>query len=247
MSEPAKPTQWSSEPLSFDKVDLGTSPKPAVCASCKQPIADSYYEVNGLIACPTCHEQLLAVRNSGSESQRFVRALLFGLGGAAAGAAIWMGVIELTHSEFGLVAIAVGLVVGLAVKKGAGGARGPAYQALAMALTYVAITTATIPLLIRSVDKEYTKRHAMAPTAHSSGGDPTSAVSDASLPSHQPGFLGRVFIVALKMPFLTAMDDWIGVIIIGIALFEAWKLNKRVPLRITGPLRVSPMRGAAPA
>jgi hypothetical protein len=57
----------------------------------------------------------------------------------------------------------------------------------------------------------------------------------------------RIILLALEYPFLEPTKQFFGVLILGFALFEAWKLNKRVPLRITGPLRVSAPRGAAPA
>ncbi len=36
-------------------------------------------------------------------------------------------------------------------------------------------------------------------------------------------------------PFLMGADSIIGLIIIAIGLYEAWKLNKRNPIVITGP------------
>ena len=45
---------------------------------------------------------------------------------------------------------------------------------------------------------------------------------------------GRVVAFALVVPFLGS-TGFMGWIIIGIALYEAWKLNRRVP--ITGPFR----------
>ena len=50
---------------------------------------------------------------------------------------------------------------------------------------------------------------------------------------YEAGYL-FVFAFALGRPFLGAVS-FMGWIIIGIALYEAWKLNRRLP--ITGPLR----------
>jgi len=41
-------------------------------------------------------------------------------------------------------------------------------------------------------------------------------------------------------PFFTGL---LGVLIVGFALYEAWKLNRRTDLRVSGPHRVS-MTGA---
>jgi hypothetical protein len=47
-----------------------------------------------------------------------------------------------------------------------------------------------------------------------------------------------LLLFAAVAPLLAGASNIIGLLIIGIAVFEAWKLNKRVPLDITGPFRV---------
>jgi hypothetical protein len=37
------------------------------------------------------------------------------------------------------------------------------------------------------------------------------------------------------MPFLSGVQNVVGLIILGIGMYEAWKLNRRLPLVITGP------------
>ena len=44
-----------------------------------------------------------------------------------------------------------------------------------------------------------------------------------------------VFAVALAAPFLAGAHNLIGLLIIGFALWEAWKFNRRRALPITGP------------
>lgn len=43
------------------------------------------------------------------------------------------------------------------------------------------------------------------------------------------------FIFAILVPFLSLPENIIGLLIIGIALWEAWKLNKRLKIEISGP------------
>ena len=43
----------------------------------------------------------------------------------------------------------------------------------------------------------------------------------------------------MALPFLAGFENIIGIIIIGIGLWEAWKLNPRMQLEITGPYRVA--------
>ena len=48
-----------------------------------------------------------------------------------------------------------------------------------------------------------------------------------------------VYLLACIMPFMGGLQNIMGLVIIGIGLYEAWKLNKRVPLQITGPYAIA--------
>jgi hypothetical protein len=45
---------------------------------------------------------------------------------------------------------------------------------------------------------------------------------------------------ACAAPFLAGAQNLFGLVIIGIGMYEAWKLNKRVPLVISGPHAIAP-------
>ena len=45
----------------------------------------------------------------------------------------------------------------------------------------------------------------------------------------------QLVLLACAAPFLAGVQNVIGIVIIGIGLYEAWKLNRRVPFEITGP------------
>jgi hypothetical protein len=141
----------------------------------------------------------------------FPRAVLWGAGAALVGTLAWFAVVKIAHVELGIVAVAVGFFVGKAVRRASGGLGGPRYQALAMVLTYASIVSSYALLVLQ-------------------------AVADEPV---QPG-LARVLVYAVESPFLGGTSNLLGLVIIGIALYEAWKLNRPVP--ITGPFRV-----AAPA
>jgi hypothetical protein len=51
--------------------------------------------------------------------------------------------------------------------------------------------------------------------------------------------LTLLLLLACAAPFLAGIQNVIGVVIIGIGLYEAWKLNRRVALDITGPHAVT--------
>jgi hypothetical protein len=222
--------------LQFDKVELAPADAAVACRSCQRGIAGEYFEVAGNIVCPACAEQLGAAKGWGA----FVRAVGFGAGAALLGTLAWLGVIKLTGGEFGLLAIGVGFLVGAAVRKGARGPGGWKYQSLAIALTYVSITASYVPLLIRQMGEgDATEDRALGSEAAG-----VAAPRDVSIEA-APAAAGRawsftvlvvLFGVAFVSPFLSGTQNIMGILIIGIALYEAWKLNKRVP--ISGPFRL---------
>ena len=57
--------------------------------------------------------------------------------------------------------------------------------------------------------------------------------------------LGLVALVAIAVvaPFLAGFENILGLVIIGFALFQAWKMNRRVPLAISGPYAVGRAAG----
>ncbi len=228
--------------LQFERAERATGAIGADCAVCKQPITTSYYEINGHVTCQRCRSRIMAERDRGTSGTRFAKALGLGLLAAAAGAGIYYAVAAATGSEYAIVAIVVGLLVGSAVRKGSNRRGGWRYQALAMSLTYSAIVVTYIPQIIKAV----TERRASvinegAPTADSVRAAPKQVGVGGVLLG-----LGALFLLAAALPILAGIGNIIGLFIIGIALYEAWRLNKAIPLRITGPYQVS-APPAAPA
>jgi hypothetical protein len=50
--------------------------------------------------------------------------------------------------------------------------------------------------------------------------------------------VGLLLALSLAAPFLGGFQNVIGILIIGFALWEAWKMNRHVPLIVEGPYRV---------
>ena len=48
-----------------------------------------------------------------------------------------------------------------------------------------------------------------------------------------------ILAIACAAPFLAGFENIIGIVIIGIGLYEAWKLNRRTTVTITGPHAIS--------
>ena len=49
--------------------------------------------------------------------------------------------------------------------------------------------------------------------------------------------IGVLLLIVCAAPFLAGIQNVIGIIIIGIGMYEAWKLNRRVPLGDHGTAR----------
>src|SRR5262245_1702224 len=142
--------------LQFDAAEPATtttSGAPA-CVACQKTLTDTYHTVNDKLLCEACRRRIEADWTGGSASSRASRAFLLGLGGAIVGAGIYYAVLALTGYEIGLIAIVVGFLVGKGVRMGSGNRGGPGYQAMAMALSYLAIVATYIPLILKSVESE---------------------------------------------------------------------------------------------
>jgi len=235
--------------LQFERAERATGAIGADCAVCKQPITTSYYEINGHVTCQRCRSRIMAERDRGTSGTRFAKALGLGLLAAAAGAGIYYAVAAATGSEYAIVAIVVGLLVGSAVRKGSNRRGGWRYQALAMSLTYSAIVVTYIPQIIKAVTE---RRAAVINEGSQRAARPAATVDSARTAPKRIGVggvllgLGALFLLAAALPILAGISNIIGLFIIGIALYEAWRLNKAIPLRITGPYQVS-APPAAPA
>lgn len=218
MQTPEAPNPPAGGNLQFDHAEAKNAAAPTVsCSACNQKISDSYYMINESVSCLNCRDQVQAATTGGSRVVRFLRASMAGVVAGAVGSAIYFAILKLTGYEFGLVAIVVGLMVGGAVRWGCDGRGGWFYQLLAMFLTYCAIVTTYIP----SVLEEYAKT------------DPKFAAAT---------WIAKAvvgFVVAFLLPFLAGIQNIIGILIIGFALYEAWQMNKRQTIQFSGPYQVA--------
>ncbi len=235
--------------LQFDRADRAGQPAGLTCAVCKQPVKTTYFEINGHVTCQRCRGTVMAAWNRGSPGARFAKALAFGAGAAALGAALYFGIEALTGYEFGLVAIVVGLMVGGAVRKGSNRRGGWRYQALAMFLTYSAVAATDSSMIARELSTEARASADSVRAAADSG--PARAGASPATTQSRLGPLAIVFGLAVLVAFAYAAPILIGVVspihllIAGFALYEAWKLNKGAALHVTGPYQVA--AGSAPA
>ena len=250
------PPPVPNAPLQFDTAEFA-GPARMACSSCQRPITTAYYELKGATLCGGC--RVLAAGETGTPLLRVLRAALAGAGAAFAGGLLYFLVAYFLEMEIGLISIAVGFAVGVAVRWGSYGRGGAAYQAMAVALTYLAIVSSLMAVgLIQLVNSgEATATTATTATAtparsDAAGNDEATAErisldADASTVSAnndesagEPGALVGLVMLAglmLALPFLGGFENILGIAIMAFGLWEAWKINKRPA--ITGPHTVS--------
>jgi hypothetical protein len=243
--------------------------KGPTCVACKRSIAHEYFAVSDKIVCPMCRDRLAAeLAGGGSKVGRLSKATIFGIAAGFAGALVWYLVRLLTKMQIGLVAVAVGFMVGAAVRAGSGGRGGRGYQVLALILTWFAIGANYMPDIIKVFVDDYRTKHSTAVTSavspegastdktESKAPTPTVDAAPAAAPA-APKRVGvgaallaiiLLIIVAVALsfiaPILGNLTSPIGWIIVGFALWEAWKINAGRRVVITGPFTVGSAGGA---
>jgi hypothetical protein len=144
-----------------------------------------------------------------------------------------------TGLVIGYVSLAVGYIVGKAIKLGSQGAGGRRYQIAAVVLTYAAVSLAAIPIYISIYAKER-KTHQPVQVTQSN----TDAQQPAEHPPapHRGGVAGAILklgLIGLASPFLDLASDpfhgLIGLVILFVGLKIAWQITAGSELQITGP------------
>ena len=231
------PDGSAGDALQFDQVEpAGADPTDAtgsvVCIGCRRAI-DSYFELNGKIVCDGCRAVILHQLDGPLGWRRGAVIALWGAGAAAIGSVLYFTVRAVTGYELGLIAIVVGYLVGATVRKRSGGRGGWKMQALAISLTYLSIVSTNVPLIVQAMVKQIQSNQAAAVKA------PAAPPGGASIAASLVLIVGFIAGLAMVAPFLSGFDNIMGIVIIGIALYEAWKLYKRVPIGVSGPVRVA--------
>jgi hypothetical protein len=225
------------EPLSlrFDKASFDeTRSSSLTCAFCTRDVHSTYFEINGQTACEECRFGLEGRRAQGSSLGRAARAVLGGGVGGIIGAGIYYAVLAITGYEIGLVAIVVGLLVGSGVRWGSRGIGGRGYQFLAAAITYVAIVSTYVPFFVEEARKQ---AQAEEPAVVEPEVEMTAGTFFLGL--------GAIFLFILASPFLAGIQNAIGILIIGFALYQAWRVNAYAPLQVEGPFQIGAPKGTS--
>jgi hypothetical protein len=252
LKDPTRPraADASLDSLDFERAEKTSGAAPA-CAQCATPITDRYFTLGSHTLCEACHFAFQHAKAPGNPATRFMGAA--GLGGiaAAVGCGIWMAVTELTGYEIGLIAIVVGYIVGFAVHVGSRRVGGLAYQLLALILTYSAIVMTYVPTIAAQLNaseefhSELAAAEAEAWAEDPSGGPASDAVEgEAAAPPvltpEQSEAIAWIYAIpyAFMLPFLMGFENAIGILIIGFALWQAFRMNARAKIDLQGPFRL---------
>jgi predicted lipid-binding transport protein (Tim44 family) len=237
----------------FGTAEYDSAAGPNRCKSCQQELTATYFRINGSLACERCTRQLEAQTPKDTHSV-YVRGILFGVGGAIAGLILYSAFGIITGIEIGYVALAVGWLVGTAIKKGSNGVGGRRYQIAAVALTYAAVSLSAVPIGISYLMKEKKPAAASAasaspsaePAAAPSGSSPTDNTAAPGQPAaEQKGLgalVGALLFAGLASPFLELQAGFpgiIGLVIIFVGMRIAWKMTGAPRLEILGPFQAN--------
>lgn len=249
-----------AEPIHAAPADAPAFQGPVQCAACGTRLL-SYYSVNGKVTCKRCRDAAVATQQ-GSHLPTLATAAGLGLLAAIAGAIIYFAIAKITGYEIGLVSIVVGLLVGKAVRKGARGRGGWRYQALAILLCYLSIASSYFAFAIGELvgrPEAAAAEVAPAPAADPAPGgapqveaqqaaaqpapsdaSPREPAEEAEEPPAPSGLAmtGALLLLLLQLPVLVGKDNPMTFLLIGIALWEAWKFNIEAPFEASGPYSV---------
>jgi hypothetical protein len=232
------------------------------CQYCHQPMAGSYYRINGAMACGGCAEK---TRGAGAIDTHaaFMRALLYGIGAAVAGLVLYATVEITTGIIIGYVSLAVGWMVGTAMMKGSQGVGGRRYQIAAVLLTYAAVSMAAVPVWIHYAGKHRQQQQQLIQQQQQNQqqleDEQRQLEAESGRPPSQPAppkpvqprmtlgaWLGRAALLGLASPFLEVWGrgptlGWlIGLVILFVGMRIAAKLTGGRPPEIYGPFNDSP-------
>jgi hypothetical protein len=235
----------------FDTAEYKSASGPDRCKSCQQELSGAYFRINGLLACEKCTRQLQAQTPKDTHAA-YVRGILFGVGGAIAGLILYSAFGIATGIRLGYIALAVGWLVGTAIKKGSNGIGGRRYQIAAVALTYAAVSLSAIPVGIYYLLKERNPgqtSHAPGSSSASKTTESGSAFSQDAPPASgqrsAPSIAsaaGALLFAGLASPFLElteGVSGLIGLVIIFVGIRIAWKMTGAPHLDILGPFQAN--------
>lgn len=257
----------SRNALQFDRALTAGDPARAsaaatvACAKCRTSITTEYYQIGKHVVCERCRDSVQASLVTPRGWKPFLKAAVFGIGAAVAGAIVYYAVIAIANLEIGIVAILIGYMVGYMIRKATDGKGGRRFQILALVLTYWSVGLAYTPLVFKDADGRKTRAATVADSARASA-DSTKAVTNAdggaqkatatpeSGKAASKSGTGRVFMIGVAailfltfaLPVLSVFGSLpsglITAFIIFIGLRQAWRMTAVPEIKISGPYTI---------
>lgn len=220
-----------SQTPQFATAEYSANTSAMKCAACRQPISGSYFQIKTAPVCTPCTEKLRAQIPQDSHAA-FVRALLFGIGGASVGLALYVTFALATGLIIGWLSVAVGYIIGKAMHMGSRGVGGRRYQVAAVLLTYFAVSMSAVPIAI-----EQSRLHQQN-QAQETAAQPEAPVSLART-------VAVLAWVGIASPILDLQDPvhgLIGLVILFVGLRFAWQFTAGRKLNVSGPYTAATAR-----
>ena len=234
-------------PLQFDTAVPSVAPSGVItalgvtCTVCQRAVSDEYFDVNGQSVCDGCRTQLAQLAQTPRSWGLFVKAGLFGLVAAILGAILYYAVIAITDFEIGIVAIAIGYMVGWAIRKATANRGGRRYQVLALVLTYWAVGLAYTPLAFQQFADDDKKEQAQkaTDTTAPAPAEPQDEATAINIPMVLAILVGFSLALPVLIVFGSLPGGLLSALIIGIGMRQAWQMTAVPPLQISGPYRIA--------
>jgi hypothetical protein len=193
------------------------------CVACKQLIYGEHYKVQSQVICPQCAAKIEAGRQA-AKSVPMLRPVIYGAGAAVAGCILYAIPLAMGF-QIGIVALAVGWMVGKAIRYASYGIGGRPQQILAVGLTYFAISTSFFPASFFAARKSAVSQ---------------KQVAEPSKPGISPDkVVVAILLIATISPFLELRSSPVGglisLFILFVGLQRAWALTARHEILVTGP------------
>ena len=189
-----------------------TDPNPTeTCAQCGKVLTPEDRVASGdKVFCRSCYASLRAELQQAftdmSSNINYVNASVGAVLGGVIGVLVWWGFTALTHIAFGLVAVAIGFLVGMGAVRFAGGKRSGGLQALSIGVALVSFACATYLVNMTIINKMFADQ-----------GD-----------SFRLGFPPARADVFFKV--LTADFGVMDFVFLAIVVYEAWKIPRPIAL-----------------
>lgn len=241
----------SSDPTpQFGTAEYAGPPESDHCHFCHQPIAGNYYRVNGTIACGAC-AQISRGALATDTHAAYSRALLYGVGAAAAGLILYATFEIVTGIIIGYASLAVGWMVGKAMMKGSNGVGGRRYQLAAVLLTYAAVSLAAVPVIIHYARNHQNPAQRQTQAQQLQEEQRQLESESGRTPELRPqppkmsvtSVVGRLALFGLASPFIEVAGNpvggLIGLVILLVGIRIAARITAGRPAEVFGPFDTS--------